>query len=66
MDTVIPVIIAGGTGSRLWPLSRELYPKQLLPMLGHRTLIQETLLRVAGIDQCAAPIVVPVNEGWDV
>ena len=59
---IVPVILSGGAGTRLWPLSRELYPKQLLPMLGHRTLIQETVLRVAGIDQCAAPIVVCNEE----
>lgn len=44
-------------GTRLWPLSRELYPKQLLPLVGERTMLQETLHRTAGID-AAAPIVV--------
>ena len=54
---LIPVILSGGAGTRLWPLSRELYPKQLLALLGPRTMLQQTALRVAGLD-CAAPIVV--------
>ena len=43
------VILAGGSGTRFWPLSRELYPKQLLKVLGRRTLIQETVHRVRSI-----------------
>lgn len=43
------VILAGGSGTRFWPLSRELYPKQLLKVLGNRTLIQETVHRVRPI-----------------
>ena len=54
---LIPVILSGGAGTRLWPLSRELYPKQLLALLGPRTMLQQTALRVDGLD-CAAPIVV--------
>jgi mannose-1-phosphate guanylyltransferase/mannose-6-phosphate isomerase len=42
-----PVILSGGSGSRLWPLSRETHPKQLLPLTGERTLLQEAALRVA-------------------
>ena len=41
MSHITPVILSGGTGSRLWPLSREAYPKQLLPLLGQRSLLQE-------------------------
>ena len=52
-----PVVLSGGSGTRLWPLSRELYPKQLLPLVGERTMLQETLQRLSGI-QTAAPIVV--------
>src|SRR5438552_15957776 len=44
---IIPVLLSGGTGSRLWPLSRETYPKQLLSLLGEKTLLQQTALRVA-------------------
>ncbi|MCI5116364.1 MAG: hypothetical protein D3913_00070 [Candidatus Electrothrix sp. LOE1_4_5] len=42
-----PVILAGGTGTRLWPLSRELYPKQLLSLIGEHSLLQTTLIRSA-------------------
>jgi mannose-1-phosphate guanylyltransferase / mannose-6-phosphate isomerase len=52
-----PVILSGGAGTRLWPLSRELYPKQLLALVGRHTMLQETLLRLAGL-KAAAPVVV--------
>ena len=55
---MIPVILSGGSGTRLWPLSRELYPKQLLPLVGKGTMLQETLARVSGVADVAAPIVV--------
>jgi mannose-1-phosphate guanylyltransferase / mannose-6-phosphate isomerase len=55
---LIPVILSGGSGTRLWPLSRELYPKQLLPLVGKGTMLQETLARVAGVEDVGAPIVV--------
>ncbi len=55
---LIPVILSGGAGTRLWPLSRELYPKQFLPLVGERTMIQETALRAASLPDIAAPIVV--------
>jgi mannose-1-phosphate guanylyltransferase/mannose-6-phosphate isomerase len=54
---IIPVILSGGAGTRLWPLSRELYPKQLLPLTGNHTMLQETVLRLAGI-KASAPLVV--------
>ncbi|MGD2074775.1 MAG: sugar phosphate nucleotidyltransferase, partial [Gammaproteobacteria bacterium] len=40
--TYYPVILAGGAGSRLWPVSREFYPKPLLPMFGSNSLLQDT------------------------
>ena len=43
---LVPVILSGGVGSRLWPLSRALYPKQLLPLLGSKTMLQQTIDRV--------------------
>ena len=43
---MIPVILSGGSGSRLWPLSRKLYPKQFLALTGQRTLFQQTLMRL--------------------
>lgn len=55
---LIPVILSGGSGTRLWPLSRELYPKQLLPLMGARTMLQETAARVEGVTAVGAPIVV--------
>ncbi len=45
-----PVILCGGKGSRLWPLSRELYPKQFLAVGGSRTLFQQAVLRAVGLD----------------
>ena len=58
---LVPVILSGGAGTRLWPLSRELYPKQLLALAGPRTMIQETAARVAG-EPFGAPIVVCNEE----
>jgi len=55
---LIPVILSGGAGTRLWPLSRELYPKQFLSLVGERTMIQDTALRAAAIPGAAPPIVV--------
>ena len=51
---LIPVILSGGSGTRLWPLSRELYPKQLLSLVGKGTMLQETLARLDGIELPAA------------
>ncbi|MFZ5811843.1 MAG: mannose-1-phosphate guanylyltransferase/mannose-6-phosphate isomerase [Thermodesulfobacteriota bacterium] len=53
-----PVILCGGCGSRLWPLSRNLYPKQFLALLGEKTLFQETLARAAGLPGALAPMTV--------
>ncbi len=58
MSTLIPVILSGGAGTRLWPLSREMYPKQLLALTGKRTMLQDTAARLAGIAGSAAPIIV--------
>jgi len=53
-----PVILSGGVGSRLWPLSREHYPKQLLALVGDNTLLQNTIIRLAGLDDQAKPLIV--------
>lgn len=55
---IIPVILAGGTGTRLWPLSRNSLPKQFLALTGDHTLYQDTLSRVAPDDLFAPPLVV--------
>ncbi len=57
-----PVILAGGTGTRLWPLSRELYPKQLLCLTGEHTLLQTTLLRVSLLPDVLPPVIVVGEE----
>ena len=46
---LLPVIMAGGTGSRLWPMSRELYPKQFLRLYGQNSMLQETISRLSGL-----------------
>ena len=58
MATVIPVILSGGAGTRLWPLSREMYPKQLLALIGKQTMLQDTVARLATIADAIPPIVV--------
>jgi mannose-1-phosphate guanylyltransferase / mannose-6-phosphate isomerase len=55
---MIPVILSGGSGSRLWPLSRGQYPKQFLPLVTENTMLQETVLRLDGMDGIQAPIAV--------
>ncbi len=55
--TIVPVIMAGGNGSRLWPLSRELYPKQFLPLLSKHSLLQETVLRALRIEHSVPPLI---------
>ena len=57
-----PVILAGGSGTRFWPLSRHLYPKQLLRIIGDETLIQQTMRRVLS---CARPdhVIISTNPG---
>ena len=57
MSYLIPVIMAGGSGSRLWPLSRELYPKQFLQLDGEATMLQATVNRLQQL-ACAAPLVI--------
>ncbi|MGY8564843.1 mannose-1-phosphate guanylyltransferase/mannose-6-phosphate isomerase [Paracidovorax citrulli] len=61
MLPILPVILSGGSGTRLWPLSREAYPKQFLPLVGDVTMLQATWNRVAAIAG-KAPIVVANQE----
>ena len=58
MTLLVPVILSGGAGTRLWPLSREMYPKQLLALAGKLTMLQDTATRLAGIAGAQPPIVV--------
>lgn len=62
MIKIQPVILAGGTGSRLWPLSRELYPKQLLQLIDDTSLLQTTVLRVCQLEGTLPPLVVVGEE----
>lgn len=59
---LLPVILSGGAGSRLWPLSRELYPKQLLALCGEQTMLQQTVARLDGLADVAPPLVVCNEE----
>jgi mannose-1-phosphate guanylyltransferase len=58
---LIPVILSGGSGTRLWPLSRKMYPKQFLSLLHDETMLQKTLSRIDGLEH-AAPTIVCNNE----
>jgi len=55
---IVPVILSGGSGTRLWPLSRQQYPKQFLTLLGNKSMFQETLLRLKGVSNLANPVIV--------
>jgi len=60
--TIRPVVLSGGSGTRLWPLSRAAYPKQLMPLLSERSLLQETLERVADPTLFATPTLICNDE----
>jgi mannose-1-phosphate guanylyltransferase / mannose-6-phosphate isomerase len=55
---LFPVILSGGSGTRMWPLSRAAYPKQYLSLHGSHSLLQQTVLRASGIEGAGAPIVI--------
>ncbi len=55
---LVPVILSGGSGTRLWPLSRNAYPKQLLPLVDQQSMLQNTLLRISHYPAVAHPIVI--------
>lgn len=58
---ILPVIMAGGSGSRLWPLSRSLYPKQFISLASEKTMLQETISRLDGLEH-QAPMLICNNE----
>ncbi|MBW2218875.1 MAG: mannose-1-phosphate guanylyltransferase/mannose-6-phosphate isomerase [Deltaproteobacteria bacterium] len=59
---IIPVIMAGGSGTRLWPLSRQLYPKQLMRLVDQNTMLQNTALRMMNLQGVEDPIVICNND----
>ncbi len=58
MQPFLPVILSGGSGTRMWPYSRSAYPKQLLPLVSDNTMLQDTLVRLSGMQQAHEPIVI--------
>ncbi len=64
MKKIIPIILAGGTGSRLWPLSRKSFPKQFLELLDNEkyTLLQKTYKRIENLDNLTKPIIICNEE----
>ena len=62
MPKIVPVVLSGGSGTRLWPLSRAALPKQLLPLVSDKSMLQETLNRLSGWASIAKPVVVCGND----
>ena len=54
---IVPVIMAGGSGSRLWPLSRQMFPKQFLTLHGESSMLQATAERLVDIEHAAAIVI---------
>ena len=61
MVELTPVILCGGSGTRLWPLSRKSYPKQFVPLMGDQSLFQSALLRMSGQD-FTAPLIITNSD----
>ena len=59
---IVPLLLAGGAGSRLWPVSRDAMPKLFLPLVGERSTFQQALARVADPELFATPVVLTANE----
>ncbi len=65
MDALIPVILSGGSGTRLWPLSREKFPKQLLSLINKDSLLQATVCRLDGFEDIKVkPPIIVCNEEY--
>ena len=63
--TIVPVVLSGGSGTRLWPASRLAQPKQLIPLIDDRSMMRATIDRVAAIGTSARPIIVTNNDHAD-
>src|ERR1700751_3082377 len=59
---IIPVIMCGGAGTRLWPVSRESMPKQFVPLLGAKSTFQQVVERIRDPDLFARPIIITLSE----
>ncbi|HVJ13178.1 MAG TPA: sugar phosphate nucleotidyltransferase, partial [Burkholderiales bacterium] len=59
---LVPIVLCGGSGTRLWPLSRSHLPKQFLPLVSERTMLQETLARLQGLENLTGPIAISHEE----
>src|SRR5216684_6726898 len=55
---IVPLVMCGGAGTRLWPASREVHPKQFLPLFGARSTFQDTILRVSDAALFERPVVI--------
>jgi len=62
MTSVLPVVLSGGSGTRLWPISREKFPKQLLPLVDDLTMLQSTVARLDGMADLAQPLLICNEE----
>ncbi len=62
MSSILPVVLSGGSGTRLWPISREKYPKQLLPLVDDQSMLQATVARLEGLENLAQPLLVCNEE----
>lgn len=59
---MLPIILSGGSGTRLWPLSRGLFPKQFLPLANEQSMLQNTVQRLDGLADCRAPLIICNEE----
>jgi mannose-1-phosphate guanylyltransferase / mannose-6-phosphate isomerase len=59
---IIPILLAGGSGNRLWPVSRDAMPKQFLPLIDHHSTYQQALMRVADAELFAPPVVMTASD----
>ena len=63
---VIPIILIGGSGKRLWPISRQSYPKQFLPLVNETSMLQDTVIRIQELDNLSEEIIVVCNQSTSI